>query len=89
MPTKGGIEALAPAGVAFAITPSDGADLADVTRGIYVGVAGDVAVSMIDPTTNKLASVTFKNANAGMVIPIITKRVLSTGTTATNLVGLS
>lgn len=68
----------------FAITPNDGVDLATNTRGIYVGGAGNVAVILEDDT----ASVTFVAPPVGSVLPIRARRVLATGTTATNLIGL-
>lgn len=72
-----------PASDAFAVTPNDGADLAQVTRGLWVGVAGDVSVVTRGGTT-----VTLKGAPSGSLIPIRVKRVRSTGTTATDIVGL-
>jgi len=72
-----------PAMDAFEITPADGSNLPTKVRGIYVGVAGDVKVDTIEGTT-----VTFKNALAGIVLPIRAQRVYSTGTSATDLVGL-
>lgn len=73
-----------PAANAFAIAPSDGADLAYVTRGIYVGGAGDVKVNM----GISGSSITFSAVPAGTVLPIRAARILATGTTATLLVGL-
>jgi len=72
-----------PAEDAFAITPDDATDMAKVTRGIYVGVGGDVALITKAGTT-----LTFKSAAAGSVLPVRAARVKSTGTTATNLIGL-
>lgn len=66
-----------------AVTASDSVDFANVARGIYVGVAGDVV--LVTPTGSIL---TFKNAAQGSVLAILTMRVNSTGTTATNLVAL-
>lgn len=74
----------APATVFEAITPHNSTNLTNVTRGIYVGVAGDVVVV---PQTG--SAVTFKNAAAGSILPVRAIRVNSTGTTATDLVGLS
>lgn len=68
---------------AAAITPSDANDLAVPARGVYVGVAGNVAIVTI---TNEV--VTFVGALAGSIIPVRTKRVNATNTTATNLVAL-
>lgn len=72
-----------PARHAFAITPNDSTDLATVTRGIYVGVTGDVEVITVGGET-----VVFKAAAAGSVIPIQAARVKAANTTATNLLGL-
>ena len=72
-----------PATKAAAITPSDSADLADVSRSIYVGGAGDIKVDMVLGGT-----VTLVGALAGTVLPIRVSRVYSTGTTATSLVNL-
>lgn len=72
-----------PAERAFAITPSDTNALTYVTRGIYIGVTGDVKVEMVSG-----GLVTFKNALAGTVLPVRALRVWSTGTDATDLIGL-
>lgn len=74
-----------PAGAFFAITPNDGAELAYVTTGLYVGGAGDVSVA--DPVT--AVPVTFKAVPGGSILPVRTARVLATGTTATFIVGLA
>ena len=51
--------------------------------GLYVGGAGDVAVRTANGTT-----VTFSGATAGSTIPIRFDRLMSTNTTATNILGL-
>lgn len=72
-----------------AVTPSDTTDFMGagnkfrLTRGIYVGGAGNVAV-----VDGRGDAVTFSGAVAGSVIPVRCKRVNSTNTTATNLVAL-
>lgn len=68
---------------AVAVTPNDGADLAKMTEGLYIGAAGNVAVTMQDGT-----SVTFTGLAAGVAHRLSVKRVLATGTTATGIVGL-
>ena len=73
-----------PAYSAAAVTPSDSADMTYVSRGIYVGVTGDVAVNM----AGSGAGVTFKAVPAGTLLPIAVARVLATGTTATNIVAV-
>ena len=67
----------------YAITPSDSTSEAVNFRGVYVGVAGNVAIVTDDGT-----AVTYVGAAAGSIIPVRGKRVNSTNTTATNLVGI-
>lgn len=72
-----------PARGGFAITPSDGSDLSRVTRGLHcAGDAGTVAVVLESGEEVTLY------LNQGSVFPARVKRVKSTGTTATGLVGL-
>lgn len=74
----------APALEYSAITTSDSTDFDGFfTRGIYVGVSGDVVA------VNKAGTpVTFKNASSGTILPIRARRVNATSTTATDLVAL-
>ena len=78
-----------PAGYVFAVTPSDSADLATATRALWVGTGGNVAIHSFDPTTQKVTSVTLTAVPNGTLLPIVTRRVLSTGTTATGIVALA
>lgn len=81
--TMRGINALSdPAQNAFAVVPSDVADLAQATRAIYIGGAGHLAVTMVGGET-----VTFLSLPQG-VFPICVRRILATGTTATNMIAL-
>lgn len=64
----------------FAITPDNNTDLPTGTRVIYVGVAGDVSFVLLDGTTVTLTL-------AAGWHPIAPKRVRSTGTTATGIIG--
>lgn len=73
-----------PASSAVAITPSDEIDLAQVSRAVYVGGTGDLAVTMKDGN-----NATFKNLIGGTVMAIRVSRVQSTGTTATDIVVMS
>ena len=68
---------------AFAVTPNDSTDLDYVTRGIYIGGSGDVVV-----ITKGGDEVTLVNTLAGTYLPIRVSRIKSTGTTATNILGL-
>ncbi len=74
----------APGNNLVAITPSDSTDLPQVSRGIYVGGAGNLVVTPAAGGSN----VTFVGVPAGTVLPIRVSRVLSTSTTATSLINL-
>lgn len=65
----------------FAITPHDSTNLTNLARGVYVGGAGNVA--LVTPSDTVLTFV----AIAGGFIPFAAKRINSTGTTATGLIG--
>lgn len=73
----------APADSCSAVTPAN-SDLANVTRALYVGGAGDLSLIL----ANDSAAVTFVGVPAGTVLPVRAKQVRSTGTTATNIVAL-
>lgn len=75
-----------PARIAFEITPSDSVEIPTGTRGIYVGVAGDLTVIMLDEPGSK--TVKFTGLAAGVVHPIAAKQVMSTGTTVDEILGL-
>lgn len=70
-----------PAYSAVAITPSD-ATVIPKTRGIWVGVTGNIAVRMANGE-----SVTFANVPVGL-LPIQVDMVKSTSTTATTMLAL-
>jgi hypothetical protein len=72
---------------AFAIVPDDTHQQANPFSAIYVGGAGDVKVVLRnDDGTNPI---TFKAVPVGTIIPVAGQGVFSTGTSATNLVGLA
>lgn len=68
---------------AAAVTKSDVTALK--LRGLYVGGAGDVAVILKGDTD----AVTFKAVPVGTILPFSITKVMSTNTSATQLVGLS
>ncbi|MCT4654465.1 MAG: hypothetical protein N4A65_01510 [Cohaesibacter sp.] len=70
-----------PALFASEITPDDSSDLAYVTRAIWVGGKGDLAVIM-----QSGASATFKNVQGWM--PLRAKRIKAASTSATDIVGV-
>lgn len=73
----------APASDAAAITPHEVNELEAVTRGIYVGGAGNIVLITATGRT-----VTFTNVPAGSILPIAVRQVKAIGTTATALVAL-
>lgn len=66
-----------------AVTPTNGAKI-PVTRALYIGGAGDVAVIFAGGT----AAVTLAGAAAGSTLMVQVNEVRSTNTTATNIVAL-
>jgi hypothetical protein len=67
-----------------AITPSDSVDMTFETRGIYVGVGGDLKVTLAQDGS----AVTFIGLSGGIIHPIAASRIWATGTTATSILGL-
>ena len=67
---------------AISITPNDIEDLTNATTAIFVGVDGDLKVTLVGGQT-----VVLKNLAAGMWHPICAARVFATGTTATDILG--
>lgn len=64
----------------YAVTPSDTA--ANAASGLYIGGAGNVAVTMAGG-----ALLTHVAVPAGTFMPIQVSKVMSTNTTATNIIG--
>jgi hypothetical protein len=72
-----------PASSGFAVTPDDDSDLTISTRGLYVGGSGVLKVDLVGGST-----LTFADVTAGDFLPLRVKKIYSTGTTATDLIGL-
>lgn len=71
-----------PATTLFAVTKSDTTSYLPHVRQVYVGTTGDVTVVTTDDVT-----VLFKAVPAGATIgPFFIKKIMSTGTTAANMV---
>lgn len=73
----------APKGGAFDVTPHDTNDLAIGATAVYVGGAGDMKVD-----TSLGQTVTFVGLGTGVILPVRVSRIYSTGTTATDIIGL-
>lgn len=80
---RAGGRSQSPAEGGYAITKSDTTVLEPPTRAVWVGGAGDLAVRYFDQSTD-----TLKSVPAGTLLPIRVDKVLSTGTTATNISGM-
>ena len=81
-PTQTIVNHNAPAEYAVAVTKSDSTVL-NATRALYIGGDGNVAVTMSGG-----GDATFVGLLAGAILPVRATKVLSTGTTATNIVAL-
>ncbi len=68
---------------AVAVSKSD-VTVLTTTRFLYVGGTGNVAVTMVGTG----AAIVFKLVPAGTMLPVRVTKVLSTGTTATNIVAI-
>lgn len=66
----------------FSITPNNDKDLQAITRALLVGGAGDVSLIMDDGSALTITAVDDQR------LPLRVRRVMSTGTTATGIVGL-
>lgn len=78
------LNALMPARQLRAVTPADGTDLPNgVCDALWIGTAGNVAVIAEDDT----AAVTITSVPVG-VLAVRSKRVMLTGTTASNIVAM-
>lgn len=71
-------------GHAAVITPSDSADLAFITSGIWVGGAGNMNVDTYEGDTVLISGIA-----AGTFLPIKVRRIHSTSTTATLIVAFN
>lgn len=69
------------------VTPNDAADLPlAMTRGIYVGGAGNITVTLKAMKDGQ--SITLSGLVAGRIYPLEAKRIWVAGTTATGIVAL-
>jgi hypothetical protein len=71
-----------PASGAFDITPHNDNELSFITRAVYVGTGGDLAVELIGGGT-----VTFRKLPDAALLPIRARKVL-TSSTASAIIGL-
>ena len=74
----------APASAAEAVTPHDTNALAEYSRGLYVGGAGNITCRLVDDTNDTV----FTAVPSGAILPIRVSHVRATGTTATSIVAM-
>ena len=74
---------VSPATGGGAVTPSNTADLAQTSRALYVGQGGDLSLVLASGS-----SVTLQAVPTGALLPLRTRPVLATGTTASGVVAL-
>ena len=74
----------APARAAFAVTPSDSAELATLPKAIYVGTGGHIVMRGADDAADR----TWKNVPAGSILPFRALAIRASGTTAADLLAL-
>lgn len=67
-----------------AVTASDSTDLTGARAFFYTGTAGDVAIKTVHGASASSA-VTIADCPANVIIPIQITRIMSTGTTATQI----
>ena len=72
-----------PGEVFYAITPSDTVDIPLKPRAVVLGVGGNLNVTDALGTTTLISNLT-----AGIFYPIRPVRIMATGTTASNIVGV-
>ncbi|MFH0295660.1 hypothetical protein AAFX91_00250 [Bradyrhizobium sp. 31Argb] len=71
---------------AAAVTPSNTQDLSNVTKMIFVGGAGNLAIIMADDAD--ASPVTINAVPAGTMLELQVRRVMAANTTATNILAL-
>ena len=81
---NGRLTIMTPARHAAAVTPDNSTDLTTYASALYIGGDGNVSLD----TESGETAVVFVGLKAGTVLPVATKRVRSTSTTATNIVAL-
>jgi hypothetical protein len=74
-----------PAREAFALAPHDSNEIDPLPKALYVGTGGTI----VGRAAGSSADVTFRNLQSGQILDVRLKFVRATGTTATDLVGLS
>ncbi len=75
---------ISPARNCFAITPSDDQKVSEVPKAIYVGTGGDIVLNLVDGDQD----VHFRNVQNGTIIAVCPQFIRTSGTSASDIVGL-
>lgn len=86
LPVPSNIYSPGPVSHAFAITPSDVAQLPQCTRRLYIGTGGTLAVVMNEDAADSPVAFTVADAT---FYDLAVSQVLATGTSATGIIGLN
>lgn len=86
-PYYSGGPASQPARKAAAVTPNDATDLATYAKALFIGTAGTVVLIPVDNADGE--TVTFAGLANGQTLAVSARRVLATGTTATNIIAFT
>lgn len=73
-----------PADSHLPVIPSDSDDVPVVFRAIYIGTGGD----LVCIAAKNGQTATYKNLPSGTLLPVRPSRILATGTSASDLVGM-
>jgi len=76
-----------PGRTAFIVAPTDTTDLPVYPKSLYVGTGGDVAVVPVGAADD--TPIPFKNVPDGGYILLAVRRVMRTGTSAADILGLA
>lgn len=74
-----------PARQAFAVTPHATNEIDPLPKALFIGTGG----TLVGRAAGSNADVTFKNLQSGQILDVRLKYVRASGTTATDIVGLS
>lgn len=74
-----------PAREAFAITPHASNEIDPLPKAIYVGTGGNITLR----AAGSAADVVFKNVAPGQILDVRARYIRASGTTASDIVGLS
>lgn len=76
---------MAPSRHCFAIVPDDTVELTSIPKALYIGTGGSLTLVCVDGGEE----VTFANLPNAFILDVRAARIMASGTTATDIVGLA